>query len=102
MANDTTPDGGTELPLLAHLIELRQRLINALLGVAVAFAPLAFFAREIYHALATPLMKLLPPGSSMIATEVASPFFAPFKLAGLLAFALSLPWVLYQIWAFVA
>jgi sec-independent protein translocase protein TatC len=99
---EAPPAGGTELPLLAHLIELRQRLINALIGVGVAFVPLAFFARQIYHALAVPLLKLMPPGSHMIATEVASPFFAPFKLAGLLAFALALPWVLYQIWAFVA
>jgi sec-independent protein translocase protein TatC len=93
---------GGEQPLLAHLIELRQRLLSAMTGVAIAFLPLAFYAKKIYHFLAEPLLKLLPPGSSMIATEVASPFFAPFKLAGLLAFALALPWVLYQIWAFVA
>lgn len=95
-------EGGAEQPLLAHLVELRTRLISALSGVAIVFLPLAFFARRLYHILAEPLMKLLPPGSSMIATEVASPFFAPFKLAGLLAFALALPWVLYQVWAFVA
>jgi sec-independent protein translocase protein TatC len=99
---DDQPAGGSEQPLLAHLLELRQRLLSALTGVFVAFVPLAFFARQLYHLLAEPLLKLLPPGSAMIATEVASPFFAPFKLAGLLAFALALPWVLYQLWAFVA
>lgn len=95
------PSSG-EQPLLAHLIELRTRLLRALAGVFVVFIPTAFYARQLYHWLATPLLHLLPPGSSMIATEVASPFFAPFKLAALLALVLALPWVLYQIWAFVA
>lgn len=94
--------GGGEQPLLAHLVELRERLIRALLGVFVVFLPLAFFARHIYHALAEPLLKLLPAGGSMIATEVAAPFLVPFKLAAVTAFVLALPWVLYQIWAFVA
>ena len=102
MADQLPPPGGTEQPLLAHLIELRSRLLSALAGVALVFAPLAFYARQLYHWLAEPLMNLLPKGSSMIATEVASPFFAPFKLAGLLAFVVALPWVLYQLWAFVA
>lgn len=99
---DELPPAGGEQPLLAHLIELRQRLLNALTGVALVFLPLAFFARQLYHFLADPLLRLLPPGSSMIATEVASPFFAPFKLAGIVAFVIALPWVLYQVWAFVA
>ncbi len=97
-----TPPGGGEQPLLAHLIELRSRLIRALLGVLLAFLPLAFFARLIYHLLAEPLLKLLPAGGSMIATEVAAPFLVPFKLAAVTAFVVALPWVLYQIWAFVA
>jgi sec-independent protein translocase protein TatC len=96
------PPGGTEQPLLAHLIELRSRLLSALTGVALAFVPVAYFARDLYHWLAEPLLKLMPQGSSMIATDVASPFFAPFKLAALVALVLALPWVLYQIWAFVA
>ncbi|MBV8063817.1 MAG: twin-arginine translocase subunit TatC, partial [Nevskia sp.] len=93
---------GGEQPLLAHLIELRTRLIRALLGVLVAFLPLGFFARHIYHLLAEPLLKLLPAGGSMIATEVAAPFLVPFKLAAVAAFVVALPWVLYQVWAFVA
>lgn len=94
--------GGTELPLLAHLIELRQRLISALMGVGVAFVPLACFAPRIYHFVAAPLLNVLPTGGTMIATEVASPFLVPFKLAAVLALIVALPWVLYQIWAFVA
>jgi sec-independent protein translocase protein TatC len=98
----TEPPGGGEQPLLAHLVELRERLIRALLGVFVVFLPLAFFARHIYHFMAEPLLKLLPAGGSMIATEVAAPFLVPFKLAAVSAFVIALPWVLYQIWAFVA
>lgn len=92
----------TEQPLIAHLLELRRRLMLALAGIAVVFVPLAVYARELYGFLARPLLALLPEGSRMIATEVASPFFAPFKLAGIAALVLALPWVLYQIWAFVA
>ena len=91
-----------EQPLIAHLLELRTRLVRILMGVGVVLIPLVFFARDIYAFLARPLLALMPVGTSMIATEVASPFFAPFKLAAVLAFVLALPWVLYQIWAFVA
>lgn len=91
-----------EQPLIAHLVELRDRVLRALIGIIVAFVPLAFFANDLYTYAAAPLMALLPEGASMIATEVASPFFAPFKLAALAAFVLALPWVLYQVWAFVA
>jgi sec-independent protein translocase protein TatC len=93
---------GLEQPLIAHLLELRSRLLKAITGVALVFLPLAFFARELYTLVAAPLLKLLPAGSSMIATEVASPFVTPFKLAGVVAFVVALPWVLYQVWAFVA
>ena len=93
---------GTEQPLVAHLLELRSRLLKALLGIGLVFLPLAVYAKEIYTLLAAPLLHLLPAGSSMIATEVAAPFLTPFKLAAVVAFVLSLPWVLYQVWAFVA
>lgn len=92
----------TEQPLLAHLIELRTRVVRAMIGIIVVLIPLLFFAGDLYTFLATPLIKLLPAGSSMIATEVAAPFLTPFKLAAIVAFAIALPWVLYQIWAFVA
>lgn len=92
----------SEQPLIGHLIELRSRLIKIALGVLIALFPLAFFAQELYAFLATPLMKHLPEGASMIATEVASPFLTPFKLAAIVALVATIPWVLYQIWAFVA
>ena len=97
-----TEHADTEQPLIAHLLELRDRLIRALAGVALVFIPMAVFARELYALLAAPLLALMPAGTQMIATEVASPFFAPFKLAGVASLVLALPWVLYQIWAFVA
>ena len=93
---------GGEQPLIAHLLELRNRLLRVLIGVVVCFLPLAIYAKEIYAIAAAPLLALLPPGSSMIATQVASPFFAPVKLAGVLAFSLSMPWTLWQVWGFVA
>jgi sec-independent protein translocase protein TatC len=91
-----------EQPLMAHLLEFRDRVIRILIGIAVAFAPLAYFSQEIYALVAEPLMSLMPAGTSMIATEVASPFFAPLKLAMILAVALSMPLTLFQVWAFVA
>jgi sec-independent protein translocase protein TatC len=99
---DSTGPNPEEQPLLAHLIELRTRVVRALIGIAVVLIPLMFYARHLYHYLAEPMLKLMAPGSSMIATEVASPFLAPFKLAAVVAFVVALPWVLYQIWAFVA
>jgi sec-independent protein translocase protein TatC len=93
---------GGEQPLIAHLLELRSRLLRAMVGVLVLAVPLMVFGQELYTLTAAPLMQFLPPGSSMIATEVASPFFAPIKLAFVLALVLAMPWVLYQVWAFVA
>ena len=93
---------GSEQPLIAHLLELRARLLKALACVAVAFLPCAYFARELYAFLAAPLLRLLPEHGSMIATQVAAPFLTPFKLAAVVAFVAALPGVLYQVWAFVA
>ncbi|THD03541.1 twin arginine-targeting protein translocase TatC [Panacagrimonas perspica] len=87
---------------MAHLLELRDRVLKMMYGVGIAFAPLAYFSKQIYAIVAEPLMKLMPPGTSMIATEVASPFFAPLKLSMILAVAVSMPWTLFQLWAFVA
>jgi sec-independent protein translocase protein TatC len=91
-----------EQPLIAHLLELRSRLLRMLIGVLVVFLPLAVYAAEIFNFIAGPLLAKLPAGSAMIATEVASPFLTPFKLALVLAVVLSMPWLLYQAWAFVA
>jgi sec-independent protein translocase protein TatC len=90
------------LPLVAHLIELRTRLVRTLLAVAVMFAVLFPFANEIYTFLAEPLMRFLPKGSTMIATEVASPFLTPFKFTLWAALFAAIPVVLHQLWAFIA
>ncbi len=89
-------------PLVVHLTELRERLLRAVLAVLVAFLVLYPFANELYQWLSEPLRALLPAGATMIATEVASPFLAPFKLSLLAALCLAMPVVLYQIWMFVA
>lgn len=91
-----------EMPLIEHLVELRNRLLRSILVVLVAFFPFLYFANDLYLIVAEPLMAALPDGTSMIATEVASPFLTPFKLALVLAVFASMPWVLYQLWAFVA
>ncbi|MGY0579033.1 MAG: twin-arginine translocase subunit TatC [Paraglaciecola chathamensis] len=88
--------------LIAHLIELRGRVLKAVLSVFVVFLCLVYFAQDLYHWLATPLLETLPDQAEMIATDVASPFFAPFKLTLVLSFFIAIPVVLYQVWAFIA
>ncbi len=90
------------LPLVAHLTELRDRLLRAILGVLLVFIGLFPFANEIYAYISQPLRDLLPPGASMIATEVASPFLTPFKLTLFASIFIAIPYILYQVWAFVA
>jgi sec-independent protein translocase protein TatC len=96
------PRAGGDMPLLAHLIELRDRLLRIVLAVLLVFICLFPFANDIYTLLARPLMRHLPAGSSMIATEVASPFLTPFKLTLVLSVFLAIPVLLYQAWSFVA
>ncbi len=91
-----------EQPLITHLIELRNRLIRMLIGIGTVFLLLLPFANDLYEALAKPLLNELPEGSSMIATEVASPFLAPFKFTLVFAFFVAIPYVLHQLWAFIA
>jgi sec-independent protein translocase protein TatC len=88
--------------LIAHLIELRSRVLKAFLSVLIVFLCLVYFAQDLYHWLATPLLNTLPDQAQMIATDVASPFFAPFKLTMVLSFFIAIPVVLYQIWGFIA
>ena len=90
------------MPLVAHLTELRDRLLRAILAVLVVFICLFPFANDIYTFVSQPLRALLPPGTSMIATEVASPFLTPFKLTLFTALFLAIPYVLYQAWGFIA
>ena len=94
--------GDTEQPLLYHLIELRDRLLRVVLVVGVVFVALIPFSNTLFSLLSGPLMAHLPEGSSMIAIEVASPFLIPFKLTLFLALFISIPYVLYQLWSFVA
>lgn len=89
-------------PLNVHyLIELRTRLIYSLIVLFFIFAGCLYFANQLYTLLAQPLLKLLPQGH-LIATQIVSPFFVPFKLAFLVALLLSIPFFLYQLWAYVA
>jgi len=88
--------------LFDHLLELRNRLLHSILGVLVVFCSLAYFAQDIYQYLAQPLLATMPAGSQMIATDVASPFFAPFKLTIVLSVFIAVPYILYQVWSFVA
>ncbi|MFZ9479265.1 MAG: twin-arginine translocase subunit TatC [Steroidobacteraceae bacterium] len=96
------PEQLAEGTLISHLLELRDRLLRAFLSVILIFVPLAFFANEVFTLVAQPLINQLPAGSSLIATSVISPFMTPFKLAFFVALFLAMPYVLYQIWAFVA
>lgn len=91
-----------EQPLIAHLLELRTRLLLIAAGVIVVFIPLGVFANDLFALLAGPLLAQLPEGGALVATEVASPFLTPFKFAFMLALVVAMPWVLYQVWAFVA
>ena len=103
--NDPKPGlEGAEQPFVAHLIELRDRLIRAALAIGLAFAILAIYPgpAALYDLLAAPLVAHLPKGATLIATSVISPFMVPIKITMMAAFLLALPVVLYQIWSFVA
>jgi len=95
-------DADPPLPLIEHLTELRERLLRALLAVLLVFIGLFPFANDIYAFVSEPLRRLLPAGATMIATEVASPFLTPFKLALVAAVFIAIPYILYQAWSFVA
>ncbi len=92
----------TEAPLISHLLELRDRLLRGILAVLAVFIICAPFANTLYEFLAAPLMQALPEGNTMISTEPHGPFFVPFKFAFAFAVALMMPFLLYQLWAFVA
>ena len=92
----------TEDSFISHLVELRDRLLRALIAVGVVFVCLFPFAADLYDLVAHPMMRALPAGSKMIATGVITPFLIPVKVALMIAFAIALPYVLYQAWAFVA
>ncbi len=105
---NATPDGNQAPPeqgdmsLIEHLLELRNRLLKMVLAVAICFAVIYPFANELYLLISQPLRELLPVGQTMIATDITSPFFAPLKLALVLALFVAIPVVLHQIWSFIA
>lgn len=101
MAGNAEQDSG-EGSLIDHLIELRSRLLRALVGLGIALVAVLPFANRLYGGFAQPLLDKLPQGAHLIAVEVASPFFAPLKLALFAAVMITMPWLLYQAWAFVA
>lgn len=89
-------------PLISHLLELRNRLLRAIIAVIVVFLGLIYFSNEIYEFVSAPLVDRLPEGATMIATDVASPFFTPLKLTLMTSVFIAVPFILYQVWAFVA
>ena len=88
--------------LISHLVELRDRLLRAVICIGIVFIPCAIYSNELFTLVATPLMQKMPAGTSMIATSLVSPFLAPLKLGLFIAVFLSMPYVLFQAWAFVA
>lgn len=103
----STPDTDTQEPgqeqgFLSHLIELRQRLVRAALAVLLVFLVMSPFMKQIFDVLSAPLMAALPVGTKLIATGVITPFMVPLKVTLFAAFVVALPYVLWQVWAFVA
>ncbi len=101
-ATDSQSKVEQEQPFLSHLFELRDRLIRVVIVVLVIFLGLFSFSNDIYHILAEPLLSQLPKGQTMIATGVISPFLTPFKLALVVSIFIAIPFILYQLWAFIA
>src|SRR6202041_1285977 len=102
MSEAGEPGELAEGTLISHLLELRDRLLKAMLAVGICFIPCAMYMNQLFTFVADPLIHKLPPGATLIATSVVAPFTVPFKLALVLAFGLAIPYVLYQAWAFVA
>ena len=100
--DNQTSSGQGDMSLIEHLLELRSRLLKMVLAVAICFAAIYPFANDLYLLLSEPLRELLPVGQTMIATDITSPFFAPLKLALVLALFVAIPVILYQLWSFIA
>ena len=97
--SNTTDDSQ---PLITHLVELRNRLLRCVICILVVFVALVYFSNDIYHFVAAPLTAVMPKGATMIATNIQTPFFTPIKLTAIVSVFISVPYLLYQIWAFVA
>ncbi len=96
------PEHDQEMPLVSHLTELRTHLLRSVAAIFLIFAGLFYFSQKIYTLVSEPLRRFLPEGTSMIATDVASPFLAPFKLTMVVALFLAMPVILAQVWGFIA
>jgi sec-independent protein translocase protein TatC len=96
--SESLPEG----TLISHLLELRNRLLRAFVAVLIAFLPCAYYSNQLFDFLSTPLVSKLPPGQKLIATTVTATFTAPLKLSLVAGLMIAMPYVLYQIWAFVA
>lgn len=102
MSQQPNDSQDAEQPLVQHLLELRSRILKSIMAILAVFAGLFYFANDIYLYVSEPLRANLPEGSTMIATEVASPFLAPFKLTIVLSFFVAIPFILHQVWAFIS
>jgi len=100
--NNSTEDSGLQETFLSHLYELRDRIIKASLAIIIVFVCLVYWAPDIFHLFAQPLLEALPAGGKMIVTDVTGSFFVPMKVTMLVAFIIALPVVMYQLWAFIA
>ena len=100
--NNSTEDSGLQETFLSHLFELRDRIIKASLAIILVFICLVYWAPDIFHLFAQPLLQALPAGGKMIVTDVTGSFFVPMKVTMLVAFIIALPVVMYQLWAFIA
>jgi len=99
---ETLEDPANEQPLMAHLVELRQRIVRAAASIFVVFAVMSPFMKEIFDWLSKPLMVALPQGAKLLSTGVVAPFMVPLKVTLFCAFVVALPYVLYQLWAYIA
>ena len=100
--NNSTEDSGLQETFLSHLFELRDRVIKSALAIIAVFVCLVYWAPDIFHLFARPLLEALPAGGKMIVTDVTGSFFVPMKVTMLVAFLIALPVVMYQLWAFIA
>lgn len=100
--NHSSEDSGIQESFLSHLFELRDRVVKSALAIIVVFVCLVYWAPDIFHLFAQPLLQALPAGGKMIVTDVTGSFFVPMKVTMLVAFLIALPVVMYQLWAFIA
>jgi sec-independent protein translocase protein TatC len=102
MTTEKTPSTDGTMPLIAHLIELRTRLVRIVSVLIVGFFALVYFRNDLYAWVSHPLRELLPKGSTMIATDVTAPFMAPFKLTFFVSLFIGIPYILHQLWGFIS